>query len=85
MKVGVTHNLHYLDDFLFLVKAEGEECSKALSMAQKLFADLRVPIAPEKEKRAALSPRFSGYNSRLIRAGTAPPTGQAIATKVMVR
>ena len=49
-KNGIENSLHYLDDFLFLGKAEGGECNEALQLALAICAELGVPIAAGKVK-----------------------------------
>ena len=43
---GVSHALHYLDDFLLL--GRGDECAAALRTSLSLCRDLGVPIAGHK-------------------------------------
>lgn len=85
VKVGVSHTLHYLDDFLFLAKAEGEECKKALNLAQKLFADLGVPIAPEKVKGPLPVLDFLGIILDSLKLELRLPQDKLLQLKVMVR
>ena len=83
MNVGVSHTLHYLDDFLFLAKAEGEECQKALNMAQKLFADLGVPIAPKKVKGPLPVLDFLGIILDSLKLELRLPQDKLLQLKVM--
>ena len=45
---GVTHTLHYLDDFLFLGNPASTECAHSLAIALEVCFELGVPVAPQK-------------------------------------
>ena len=45
---GITHSTHYLDDYLIAGPASSDKCLKHMQTAINLFADIGVPLAPEK-------------------------------------
>lgn len=45
---GVTHSTHYLDDYLLAGPASSDKCLEHMQATIKLFADIGVPLAPEK-------------------------------------
>ena len=57
---GVTWQLHYLDDFLFLGHPGTRECEKALSQAIDTLNQLGVPLAAHKTEGPATSLTFLG-------------------------
>ena len=45
---GVSHGLHYLDDFLFLGNPGSDECARNLAIALSSCSSLGLPVAPHK-------------------------------------
>ena len=45
---GVSHRLHYLDDFLFFGHLRSGECARNLAMALSFCSSLSLPVAPHK-------------------------------------
>ncbi len=45
---GISHQLHYLDDFLFLGAPYSDEAARALEMVSKVLHMLGIPIATHK-------------------------------------
>ena len=57
---GVTHVLHYLDDFLMISPAESPKGSQDLNIILTLFDSLHVPVAPEKVEGPTTQLTFLG-------------------------
>ena len=47
---GIAHQLHYLDDFLFLGAPYSDEAARALETVSKVLRMLGIPIAVHKTK-----------------------------------
>ena len=45
---GISHFLHYLDDFFFCPPRQARDCGQSLSVAVKLCQELGFPVAPDK-------------------------------------
>ena len=59
-KEGVSHVLHYLDDFLVMGHPDCGECQSALSTVMRVCEDLGVPLAEEKLEGPVKSIQFWG-------------------------
>lgn len=84
-KLGVEHNLHYLDDFLFLGKSDSEECDRALRAALQIFAELGVSIAPDKVKGPLTVLEFLGIILDSIKLELRLPHEKLTQLKRMVK
>lgn len=57
---GIHHQLHYLDDFLFVGAPASPECSANLQCALQLCDNLGVPVATHKTEGPATCVTFLG-------------------------
>ena len=57
---GVTHQLHYLDDFLLLGAPDSPQCADALAITYHTCAELGVPIAAHKTEGPSCRLTFLG-------------------------
>ena len=64
---GVTHVLHYLDDFLMISPAESPKGSQDLNIILTLFDRLHVPVAPEKVEGSTTQFTFLGIEMEIQR------------------
>ena len=55
---GIKHQIHYLDDFLFMGAPDTEEGAPALSIAQTVLQHLGIPIATHKREGPAILVAF---------------------------
>ena len=60
-KEGVSHVLHYLDDFLVMGHPACGECQSDLSTVMRVCEDLGVPLAEEKLEGPVKSIQFLGF------------------------
>ena len=51
--MGIQHQIHYLDDFLFMGTPNTEEAARALAMAIRVLEHLGVPVAVHKTEGPA--------------------------------
>ena len=70
---GVTHQLHYLDDFLLLGPPGTSTCARALQCTLDTCQQLGVPVATHKTE----GPSYPGHPDRHQQNGTEPPPRQA--------
>ena len=82
---GVNHSLHYLDDFLFLGKPECNQCETALNKALSTFAELGVPIAPEKVKGPLTELEFLGIVLDSVEREIRLPFEKLVRLKLLVK
>ena len=45
---GVEHIFHYIDDFILAGPPGSQQCTSAMAMTLQIFADLGVPVEPNK-------------------------------------
>ena len=57
---GVSHFLHYLDDFFFCSPPQSSRCGQSLQVAIRLCEDLGFPVAPDKVVLPATTLTFLG-------------------------
>ena len=57
---GICHQIHYLDDFLFMGAPKSREDTEALSSALSLFESLGVPVASHKTEGPSTCVTFLG-------------------------
>ena len=60
---GVVHQIHYLDDFLFVGSPQSPLCKQALAKALALCKHLHVPVAMHKTEGPATQLTFLGIQS----------------------
>lgn len=59
-KSGHNEVCHYLDDFMFIGRANSEQCQKALRIFQDMAEDFGVPLAPDKTEGPCTTLTFLG-------------------------
>ena len=74
---GVTHVLHYLDDFLFLGNPASTECTHSLAIALKVCSELGVPVAPPESRKPQHLPVLPRDHYRLCVGPAEPPPTKA--------
>ena len=57
---GVTHQLHYLDDFLLVGPPESPECGQSLQLTLSICGELDVPVAAHKTEGPSCALTFLG-------------------------
>ena len=57
---GIQHQIHYLDDFLFMVPPNTDEGAHVLETALRVFGHLGVPVTSHKTEGPSTSLTFLG-------------------------
>ena len=63
-RAGLTHVIHYVDDFLFSGKPGSEQCVFLMRTFQTLTRELGIPLADEKTEGPSMVITFFGDRAR---------------------
>ena len=66
-KEGVDHIFHYLDDFAVVGLPNSGTCQRCLDILTNTYAELGVPLAPEKQEGPSTTLTFLGIEIDTVR------------------